>query len=111
MINSVTKFVYTVLANSQPYALITIMSPKYILPIPPPSLLHFSPHLSGKQFNIPVRIYLRYEHPHESPFVCVTPTEDMAILPSPYVDSSGLVYLPYIKDWKQVYIFYAHPYV
>ncbi len=34
--------------------------------------------------------------------VYVTPTEDMGIQQSRFVDASGLVYLPYLSEWKQV---------
>lgn len=57
--------------------------------------------IGGQQYNIPVCLWLRPTHPYASPLVYVTPTHDMGVQPSKYVDSSGKVYLPYITDWKQ----------
>ncbi|XP_064397572.1 E3 ubiquitin-protein ligase TRIM33-like isoform X2 [Halichondria panicea] len=58
-------------------------------------------HIKGTNYNIPVTIWLRPTHPYSSPIVYVTPTEDMGIQQSRYVDASGLVYLPYLSEWKQ----------
>ncbi len=58
---------------------------------------------TGTNYNIPVTIWLRPTHPYSSPIVYVTPTEDMGIQQSRYVDASGLVYLPYLSEWKQVH--------
>ena len=41
-------------------------------------------------------------HPYVAPLVYVTPTQGMGIQQSQYVDTSGMVYLPYISEWKQV---------
>lgn len=57
---------------------------------------------SGQQYNIPITIWLRTKHPQQGPLVYVTPTTGMGINQSQYVDSNGLVYLPYISEWKQV---------
>lgn len=58
--------------------------------------------LSGHQYNIPIRIWLRPDHPYVPPLVYVTPTQEMGIQQSQYVDTNGMVYLPYISEWKQV---------
>ncbi|XP_064397576.1 tumor susceptibility gene 101 protein-like [Halichondria panicea] len=57
--------------------------------------------IRGTNYNIPVSIWLRPTHPYNCPMVYVTPTEDMGIQQSRYVDASGLVYLPYLSEWKQ----------
>lgn len=57
---------------------------------------------SGNTYNIPVTIWLRKEHPYQNPIVYVTPTQDMGIQPSRFVDRSGLVFLPYLSEWKAV---------
>eukprot|EP00871_Galdieria_phlegrea_P005486 jgi/Galph1/5939/GphlegSOOS_G4617.1 len=55
----------------------------------------------GNGYNIPVDIWIPEPYPNYPPLVYVTPTSDMYIAKNhPHVDSSGLVYLPYLADWK-----------
>ena len=56
----------------------------------------------GNQYNIPITIWLKQTHPYHCPIIFVTPTQDMGIQPSQFVDNSGLVFLPYLNEWKQV---------
>lgn len=41
-------------------------------------------------------------HPHNAPLTYVTPTADMQIKVSMYVDHNGKIYLPYLHDWRSV---------
>ncbi|CAH8593878.1 unnamed protein product [Schistosoma turkestanicum] len=54
----------------------------------------------GSTYNIPIAIFLLEAYPHKSPMVYVRPTNTMQIKPSDFVDSAGLVQLPYMTDWK-----------
>ncbi|KAK4475559.1 hypothetical protein MN116_000838 [Schistosoma mekongi] len=54
----------------------------------------------GSTYNIPIAIFLFESYPHKSPMVYVRPTNTMQIKPSDFVDSAGLVQLPYMTDWK-----------
>ena len=55
---------------------------------------------SGVTYNIPVQLWLQERHPYVPPLVFVTPTSTMEIKPSPHVDTSGKVYLPYLHEWE-----------
>ncbi|XP_065314114.1 tumor susceptibility gene 101 protein-like isoform X2 [Gordionus sp. m RMFG-2023] len=55
----------------------------------------------GKTYNIPIRMWVPENYPNTSPDCFVTPTPNMLIKPSKYIDSDGKIYLPYFKDWKQ----------
>lgn len=59
-------------------------------------------YFKGTNYNIPVVIWLQKNHPQSNPIAYVTPTPDMSINPSRYVDATGRVYLPYLTEWKQV---------
>ena len=63
-------------------------------------LLSYS--ILGTTYNIPIVLWLQKTHPQHNPIAYVTPTPDMCINPSRYVDASGRIYLPYISEWKQV---------
>eukprot|EP00118_Oscarella_pearsei_P025887 m.308966 g.308966 ORF g.308966 m.308966 type:complete len:474 (+) comp45190_c0_seq1:28-1449(+) len=54
----------------------------------------------GATYNIPVRIWLRLDHPYTSPIPYVIPTESMSIKESRHVDQTGMVYLPYLHEWN-----------
>nr|XP_058954885.1 uncharacterized protein LOC131782187 [Pocillopora verrucosa] len=56
--------------------------------------------IRGVTYNIPVQLWLQERHPYVPPLVFVTPTSTMAIKPSPHVDTSGKVYLPYLHEWE-----------
>ena len=56
----------------------------------------------GNQYNIPIAIWLTQTHPYHCPIIFVTPTQDMGIQHSQFVDNSGRVFLPYLTEWKQV---------
>jgi len=45
---------------------------------------------------------MRKDHPYYPPYCYVTPTAGMSLSPSRYMDSKGMVYLPYLNEWKQV---------
>ncbi|CAB3382575.1 Hypothetical predicted protein [Cloeon dipterum] len=53
----------------------------------------------GNTYNIPVKIWLMDTHPFNSPICYVTPTADMCIKVSKFVDHNGKVYLPYLHEW------------
>ena len=57
---------------------------------------------TGNRYNIPICMYLRKEHPYGAPYVYVVPTAGMSLSPSHHVDTRGMVYLPYLNEWKQV---------
>ena len=59
-------------------------------------------YFTGSTYNIPMAIWLRKDHPHQSPIVFVTPTATMGIQPSRFMDRNGMVYLPYLSEWKAV---------
>ena len=67
-----------------------------------PTHTHTCTHTPGSTYNIPITVWLRPNHPVNGPLVYVSPTEDMGIQQSRFVDSNGLVYLPYISEWRQV---------
>lgn len=56
--------------------------------------------IRGVTYNIPLTIWLRPTHPYVPPMVYVTPTRDMGIQQSQFVDANGVVYLPYLNEWK-----------
>jgi ESCRT-I complex subunit TSG101 len=56
----------------------------------------------GSTYNIPVAIFLRKEYPYYCPTCIVQPTPDMMISPSQYVNAQGMVFLPYLHEWKHV---------
>lgn len=56
--------------------------------------------IRGVTYNIPLTIWLRPNHPYVPPMVYVTPTRDMGIQQSQFVDANGVVYLPYLNEWK-----------
>ena len=47
-------------------------------------------------------MYLRKDHPYAAPYVYVVPTAGMSLSPSRHMDARGMVYLPYLNEWKQV---------
>ena len=70
--------------------------PPSLFPSPPPC-----PPL-GASYNIPVGIYLRKDYPYQCPYCLVQPTPDMMIAQSKYVNQQGVIFLPYLHDWKHV---------
>jgi len=55
----------------------------------------------SNSYNIPVCLWIRNDHPTSAPMVYVTPTSDMRIKASRFVQQDGKVRLPYIDtDWK-----------
>ncbi|CAG0898203.1 unnamed protein product [Cyprideis torosa] len=52
------------------------------------------------QYNIPIEIYVQDAHPYATPIAYVKPTQDMWIKPSRNVNENGLVFLPYLHEWK-----------
>ena len=57
---------------------------------------------SGKQYYLPIAIFLKKNHPKACPIILVTPTQNMGIQESKFVDKGGRVYLPYLAEWKPV---------
>lgn len=41
-------------------------------------------------------------HPYNAPLAYVTPTSDMQIKVSMFVDHNGKIYLPYLHEWNPV---------
>ena len=69
------------------------------------TLLYFGGTLAityrGGTYNIPVEIYLSETYPEAPPRCYVRPTPDMMVKPGHrHVDVEGLVYLPYLHDWR-----------
>jgi len=53
------------------------------------------------QYNIPINIWVVDAYPLAPPVIYVTPTPDMVIKPKHrHVDSTGMVYLPYLSTWN-----------
>ena len=67
-----------------------------------PDISWFALLYIGSMYNIPVCIYLRKDHPYYPPYCFVVPTAGMSLSPSRYMDARGMVYLPYLNEWKQV---------
>lgn len=57
-------------------------------------------HYKGGKYNIPVALYLLDNHPYSGPYCYVKPTQNMRIRTLPTVDSTGLIYLPYLNEWQ-----------
>jgi ESCRT-I complex subunit TSG101 len=57
---------------------------------------------TGKQFQIPVRLWLPKSFPKDGPSIQVNPTPDMALAEVNYVDADGMMTMPYLKHWKEV---------
>mmetsp|Transcript_14670 Transcript_14670/g.16280 ORF Transcript_14670/g.16280 Transcript_14670/m.16280 type:complete len:463 (+) Transcript_14670:23-1411(+) len=56
----------------------------------------------GSNYNVPIAMYLPLGYPQQRPIVYVTPTPQMRIKQNhPHVDSSGVVYLPYLSSWHK----------
>ena len=56
--------------------------------------------IENSTYNIPINIYMKNDHPYFPPYCLVSPTNDMAVQPSCYVDPQGLLDLPYLHEWK-----------
>ena len=57
-------------------------------------------HFKGHQYNIPVNIWIPHAFPATPPKVLVVPTETMLVKAGRHVDTSGVVYLPYLHSWQ-----------
>lgn len=51
-------------------------------------------------YNIPISLWILHNHPESAPFCWVNPTKDMTIKVSKHVDSSGRIFLPYLREWN-----------
>lgn len=51
------------------------------------------------RYNIPITIWLLEAFPRVAPLVYVTPTKEMVIQVTSHVDASGLVSVPYLREW------------
>ena len=56
--------------------------------------------IENSTYNIPISIYMKTVHPYFPPYCLVSPTNDMAIQPSRFVDPQGILDLPYLHEWK-----------
>ena len=56
----------------------------------------------GSTYNVPICVYLEHQHPYLPPISFVEPTDSMTVCPGKYVDESGLIYLPYQKEWSHL---------
>ena len=57
-------------------------------------------YYQGVKYNIPVALWLPERYPLAAPMAYVVPTADMVIKPRhSYVDPSGLVGSPYLRNW------------
>ncbi|CAC5399748.1 TSG101 [Mytilus coruscus] len=54
----------------------------------------------GNIYNIPIDIVILDTHPYNPPIVYVKPADGMNIKPGTYVNLSGKVDLPYLRDWR-----------
>eukprot|EP00128_Syssomonas_multiformis_P010948 Colp12_sorted_trinity150504_noHs@21720 len=54
----------------------------------------------GARYNIPIDMWVSQPYPMQPPKVYVTPTKDMVVKVSRHVDAAGLVYHPYLHEWK-----------
>ncbi|MBW0501225.1 hypothetical protein O181_040940 [Austropuccinia psidii MF-1] len=54
----------------------------------------------GSNYNIPIAIWLPYDFPKEIPIVYVTPTSDMIIKTSDFIDPAGKCINGYLDSWK-----------
>ena len=55
----------------------------------------------GNQYNIPIGMWLTENFPLVPPLSFVTPVSGMKIKPKhENVDGTGIIYLPYLSDWK-----------
>lgn len=56
-------------------------------------------NFKGNVYHIPICIWVMDTHPNNAPMCYVTPTQDMSIKVSNYVDHNGKIYLPYLHEW------------
>jgi len=55
---------------------------------------------AGKQYNIPIAVWIIETYPHTPPLCYVNPTQNMIIKPKhKHVDLNGQCYLPYLSTW------------
>ena len=63
-------------------------------------------------YNIPIAIWLELDHPFKCPLVFVTPTQNMCLQQTPFVDQKGKVNLPFLEEWSYVRVYmYVHEHV
>ncbi|KAJ8666866.1 hypothetical protein QAD02_008528 [Eretmocerus hayati] len=56
-------------------------------------------NFKGNTYHIPICIWIMDTHPYNAPMCYVTPTPEMNIKVSNYVDHNGKIYLPYLHEW------------
>lgn len=56
-------------------------------------------NFKGNVYHIPICIWVMDTHPNNAPMCYVTPTQDMNIKVSNFVDHNGKIYLPYLHEW------------
>ncbi|KAJ8249190.1 hypothetical protein GJAV_G00232130 [Gymnothorax javanicus] len=54
----------------------------------------------GKQFNIPVCLWLLDCYPQSPPICYVKPTKEMMVVTGRYTDPNGQLSLPYLQEWS-----------
>ncbi|KAI6214295.1 Tumor susceptibility transcribed protein [Aphelenchoides besseyi] len=55
-------------------------------------------------YHIPISLTILDNHPYSGPYCHVCPTDTMSIRVSSIVDQTGRIYLPYLTEWRQVYL-------
>lgn len=61
----------------------------------------------GNTYHIPICIWVMDTHPNNAPMCYVTPTAEMSIKISNFVDHNGKIYLPYLHEWIPVSFEYS----
>ncbi|KAI1903999.1 hypothetical protein AGOR_G00001170 [Albula goreensis] len=54
----------------------------------------------GKEFNIPVCLWILDSYPTSPPICFVKPTKDTMIVTGQYTDANGAIHLPYLHEWN-----------
>ncbi|KAG5839036.1 hypothetical protein ANANG_G00200660 [Anguilla anguilla] len=57
-------------------------------------------HFIGKQFNIPVCLWLLDSYPRIPPICFVKPSNEMMVVTGQYTDANGQIDLPYLQEWS-----------
>ncbi|XP_061078485.1 tumor susceptibility gene 101 protein [Conger conger] len=53
----------------------------------------------GKEYNIPVCLWLLDSYPKDPPVCFVKPPKEMMIVRGQYTDANGQIDLPYLQEW------------
>ncbi|KAK7117928.1 hypothetical protein R3I94_023219 [Phoxinus phoxinus] len=55
---------------------------------------------NGKQYNIPVSLWLKESYPRTAPMCYLKPTREMVVVTSKHVNSNGEILMPYLDEWR-----------